>query len=180
MKFNIAEGAETGGDKLQCQFRERLVSYVAEDASIILVADNEAEVSEAVPQLVRIGLDKVEAWIPADEALGIDSENHGLIAIQRRITTAELPKALAMHPGAAVLDVRSVGEYEETHIQGAKHVAYNRLAARLAEVPRTQPRYVHCGSGLRASLAVPFLARENFHVIHVDGPFGDVPASIIG
>jgi len=155
-------------------------SYVAEDAAIILLANNETEVEEAVRQLVRIGLDKVEAWIPADEALSAHLENDDLASTQATITTAELPQALAAHPGASVLDVRSVGEYEESHVKGAKHIAYTRLAARLAEVPRTHPLYVHCGSGLRASFAVPFLVRENYDVIYVDGPFEDIPASIIG
>ena len=44
-------------------------SYVDENASILLVVEDESQVDEAVRQLIRIGLDRVEAWIPAAEAL---------------------------------------------------------------------------------------------------------------
>ena len=153
-------------------------SYVDENAAIILVVNDASEVDEAVRQLVRIGLDKVEAWIPASEALTEHLENDDLTAGVKRITTAELAGALAAHPGA-VLDVRSTGEYAESHVRGSKHIPYTRLAARLAEVPHTHPLYVHCGSGLRASFAVPFLARESREVVHVDGEFSDISASLL-
>ena len=65
-------------------------SYVAENAAIILVVNEESEVAEAVRQLVRIGLDRIEAWIPAGEALTDHAENDDLTASQKRITTAEL------------------------------------------------------------------------------------------
>ena len=154
-------------------------SYVDENGAIILVVNDESEVDEAVRQLVRIGLDKVESWIPASEALSEHLENDDLTTSVKRITTAELAGALAAHPCAAVLDVRSTGEYAESHVRGSKHIPYTRLAARLAEVPHTHPLYVHCGSGLRASFAVPLLAREGREVVHVDGEFSDISAGIL-
>ncbi len=140
-------------------------SYVDENASILLVVNDEAEVDEAVRQLVRIGLDRVVAWIPVKEALAVSS----LVVAVTRITTAELSGALAAHPGAAVLDVRGSGEYAAAHVDGAVHIPYTRLAARLAEVPDSHPLYVHCGSGLRASFAVPYLSSAGRDVVHVDG-----------
>jgi hydroxyacylglutathione hydrolase len=133
-------------------------------------------VDEAVRQLVRIGLDKVEAWISKDEAL---SEKSDLTASLTRITTAELAGVLEAHLEAAVLDVRGTGEYADSHVRGAVHVPYTRLAARLGEVPDTHPLYVHCGSGLRASFAVPYLASEGREVVHVDGAFGEIASDIL-
>ena len=78
-----------------------------------------------------------------------------------------------------MLDVRSTGEYAKSHVRGATHIPYTRLAARLAEVPHTHPLYVHCGTGLRASFAVPLLDRESREVIHVDGEFSDISTSIL-
>ncbi len=151
-------------------------SYVEENASILLVVNNESEVAEAVRQLVRIGLDKVEAWIPAVEALTEKSESTIGIA---RITTAEFGAALKEHSEAAVLDVRGTGEHEASHVEGALHVPYTRLAARLAEVPETAPLYVHCGSGLRASFAVSYLASEGREVVYVDGAFSDISPALV-
>ena len=147
-------------------------SYVEENAAIILLVNDASEVDQAVRELVRIGLDQVEAWIPASEALAVP----GVTRSQKSITTAEL----ADYPDAVVLDVRGAGEFAESHVRGAKNIAYTRLAARLDEVPDAHPLYVHCGSGLRASFAVPYLVGTGREVIHVDGPFADIPVSIKG
>jgi len=88
--------------------------------------------------------------------------------------------ALAGSPDALVLDVRGADEFAASHVAGAKHVAYTRLAAHLDEIPADRPLFVHCGSGLRAALAVPFLASQGRQVVHVDGDFGDIPARLLG
>jgi hydroxyacylglutathione hydrolase len=149
-------------------------SYVDEDAPIILLVNDAGEVDEAVRKLVRIGLDEVEAWIPISEALVVQ----GITTSQQSITTSELAEALATHPGAAVLDVRGAGEFAESHVKGAKNIAYTRLAARLNEVPDAKPLYVHCGSGLRAGFAVSYLANRHREVIYVDGAFSTIPDGI--
>jgi hydroxyacylglutathione hydrolase len=146
-------------------------SYVEEDAEILLLAHDAAEAEEATRQLLRIGLDHVRGWLPVDEALSNDS----LVAALPRITTAELQDALAASPEAKVLDVRGADEFAASHVAGAQHVAYTRLAEHLAEIPVDRPLYVHCGSGLRAALAVSFLAAQGRQVIHVDGDFDDIP-----
>ena len=149
-------------------------SYVDEDARIILLVNDGDEVRDAVRQLVRIGLDMVEAWIPVSEALATD----GITAQQKSITTGELAEALATHPDAAVLDVRSAGEFGESHLRNAKNIAYTRLAARIDEIPEAKPLYVHCGSGLRASFAVSYLSSLNREVVCMDGAFSAIPDEI--
>lgn len=142
-------------------------SYVEENSSIVLLVNDADEVDQAVRELVRIGLDKIEGWICASEALAVP----GVTSHQKSITTAEL----AGHPDAVVLDVRGASEFAEGHVRGAKNIAYTRLAARLDEVPEAHPLYVHCGSGLRASFAVPYLVSKNHEVVYVDGPFSEIP-----
>jgi len=149
-------------------------SYVDEDAAIILLVNDASEVDDAVRQLIRIGLDKVEAWIPASEALAVP----GITRSQESITTAGLADALAAHPEAMVLDVRGAGEFAESHVDGAKNIAYTRLAARIDEVPQGKRLYVHCGSGLRAGFAASYLAKQQREVIYVNGAFSDIPASL--
>ncbi|HQZ30001.1 MAG: MBL fold metallo-hydrolase [Verrucomicrobiales bacterium] len=151
-------------------------SYLEEDASIILLVNDASELDEAVRELIRIGLDKVEAWIPAIEALAVS----GITSSQESITTTDLAGALAAHPDAMVLDVRGAGEFAESHVEGAKHIAYTRLAARLDEIPENQRLYVHCGSGLRASFAVSYLASQDREVVYVNGAFSDIPGDIKG
>jgi hydroxyacylglutathione hydrolase len=142
-------------------------SYVEENSPIILLVNDVDEVDRAVRELVRIGLDKIEGWVCASEALAVP----GVTSHQKSITTAEL----AGHSDAVVLDVRGASEFAEGHVRGAKNIAYTRLAARLDEVPDAHPLYVHCGSGLRASFAVPYLVSKNHEVVYVDGPFSEIP-----
>ncbi len=142
-------------------------SYVSEDASILLVVDDEARLDDAVRQLVRIGLDRVEAWIPAAEAL----EGKPFTTCYPRISSADLPA------GTAVLDVRGADEFGAGHVTGASNIAYTRLAARIDDVPRGRPLYVHCESGLRAGIAAAFLASQGLEVVHVDGSFAAIPQS---
>ncbi len=141
-------------------------SYVEEKSSIILLVNDADEVDQAVRELVRIGLDKIEAWICVSEALAVP----GVTSAQKTITTAEL----ASHPDAVVLDVRGASEFDDCHVRGAKNIAYTRRAARLDEVPDAHPLYVHCGSGQRASFAVPYLVSKNHEVVYVDGPFSEI------
>jgi hydroxyacylglutathione hydrolase len=70
-------------------------------------------------------------------------------------------------------------EYAAGHVRGATNIAHTRLAVRLEELPVGDPLFVHCGSGVRAIMSVPFLARTGREVIYVDGAFGDLPSELI-
>lgn len=140
-------------------------SYVDENARILLVVESEDQVDEAVRQLIRIGLDHVDGWIPAVEALAVPA----VVASLPRIAPADLPA------DAVVLDVRGADEFAARHVKGAHNIAYTRLAARYDEVPATGPLHVHCAGGLRAAIAAAYLASRGREVVHVDGPFAEIP-----
>jgi hydroxyacylglutathione hydrolase len=144
-------------------------SYVAEDARILLVVENEAQSDEAVRQLIRIGLDRIEGWITSAEALTAS----GFITSYPRITPSDLPA------DATVLDVRGAEEFASRHVKGAKNIAYTRLAARFDEVPVAGPLHVHCAGGMRAAIAAAYLASRGREVVHVDGPFAEIPGGMI-
>ena len=137
-------------------------------ARILLVVEHESEVSEAVRQLIRIGLDRVEGWIPASEAL----TSSDFTTSYQRIAPSDLPA------GVTVLDVRRADEFAASHVTGATNIAYTRLAARLGEVPEGRPLYIHCAGGTRAAIAAAFLASRGREVIHVDGSFAEIPADL--
>lgn len=143
-------------------------SYVDEDARILLVVEDETQLGVAVRQLVRIGLDRVEAWIPAAAALG----EIRFTSSYPRVSTAELPA------NAQVLDVRGADEFAASHVTGASNIAYTRLAARIDEVPPGRPLYVHCASGLRAGIAAAYLASQGRDVVHVDGAYAETPEEL--
>ena len=144
-------------------------SYVAEDKPMLLLVEREEDVEEAVRQLVRIGLDRVEGWLPVGEALA----GSGPLARLRSLAPEE------MEAGQAVLDVRGAEEFAASHVKGARHIAYTRLAARLDEVPAAAPLHVHCAGGMRAAMAAAYLASTGREVIWVDGLFGNFPQEIV-
>ncbi len=143
-------------------------SYVDENARILLVVASESQIDEAVRQLIRIGLDHVEAWIPADEAL----TNPETVTSFPRIRPSELS------PGATVLDVRAADEFSKRHVKGAKNVAYTRLAVSFDELPDGSPLHVHCAGGTRAAIASAYLASRGRDVVLIDGPFEEIPEGL--
>ncbi len=143
-------------------------SYLEETSRILLVVEDSSQVDDAVRQLVRIGLDRVDAWILATEALSQQELTVGY----PRIAASALPA------GATVLDVRGADEFAASHVRGAKNIAHTRLAARLDEVPAGSPLHVHCASGLRAAMACAYLASLGREVIHVDGAYGEIPQAL--
>lgn len=149
-------------------------SYLTEEQMIVLLVSSGDEVEEAVRQLIRIGLDHVVGWIPVADLLEVAA----VVSEQKSITTAGLADALSQDSQASVLDVRGAAEFAATHVNGAKHIAYTRLLARIDEVPSGSPLYVHCGSGLRAAFATSFLASRGHQVVYVNGAFAEIPASI--
>jgi len=144
-------------------------SYVEENERILLVVENDQQLDEAVRQLVRIGLDRVEGWIPAAEALGAGAFTTSI----RRITTRDLTD------GAAVLDVSGADEFDSGHVKDATHIAHTRLAGRLDDIPSARPLHVHCASGARAAAAASFLASKGVDVVFVDGDFDDIPDKLL-
>jgi hydroxyacylglutathione hydrolase len=144
-------------------------SYVVENQRILLVLEDESQMGEAVRQLIRIGLDRVDAWIPAGEALA----ESRFTANYPRIAPSQLPA------GVVILDVRRADESEARHVKGSKNIPYTRLAARLEEVPDGQPLYIHCAGGTRAAIASAYLASLGKEVVHVDGSFAEIPAEML-
>jgi len=71
-----------------------------------------------------------------------------------------------------ILDVRSGREFAEGHVQGATHIPFWTLPARLSDVPaaKADPLVVYCGHGPRAVMAAAVLRVAGFqHVALLAG-----------
>jgi len=76
--------------------------------------------------------------------------------------------------GARLLDVRSPGEFDGGHIEGARNIPAHELDGRVAELePRDAPIVVYCQSGMRSAQAARTLARHGFSRVHNLGGFGN-------
>ena len=144
---------------------------IDETMPIVLVLDDENSIGEAVRDLVRIGYDRVEAYVTAEMlakafATGVPKgaiETIGFEQLQTRRSGEN----------SAVVDARFAAEFAEGHIPDAISASYTRLPEYAKErIPSDTTLFVHCGSGARAATAAAFLVREGYDVVYVNGSFG--------
>lgn len=70
------------------------------------------------------------------------------------------------------IDVRSQGEYEAGHVEGAINIPHTEITGRIAGVTedKTTPLYLYCRSGRRSSIATDALQQMGYsHVVNVGG-----------
>lgn len=134
------------------------------DHPTLVVLDDPADMAEVTTHLIRVGFDDVKGHLEG----GIDAwENAGYtLNTLTTISVHELQRKRQEGQRLTVLDVRTEGEWDAGHIDGAVHVHGGKLQERFAEVPRDRPVAVVCGSGYRASIASSFLQREGYEGVH--------------
>ena len=69
-----------------------------------------------------------------------------------------------------------MGEWQESHIDGALNIPLHDLLARVADVPAGEV-WVHCAAGYRASIAASILASHGVQVVAVDDSFSEQAAA---
>ena len=82
----------------------------------------------------------------------------------RRIGTEELRQLLAAAPPPVLLDVRTPGEFESGHLEGALHVPSHAITQRLSELEPYRERtvVVYCQSGVRSARVAATLAARGW------------------
>jgi len=88
------------------------------------------------------------------------------------ISAATLREELATDTPPLVLDVRTLSEYEESHLVGARHIPVDNLRKEYPSLPFDRRIVVHCRSGIRAHLASRILKEKGFaSVANVTGGY---------
>ena len=81
---------------------------------------------------------------------------------------------------AVIFDVRTVPEYEESHIPGVIFIPLDQLPQRFSEVPKQGKVLIICRSGARSSQAVALLREKGYsNVQSVTGGMLDWQGSIV-
>lgn len=80
----------------------------------------------------------------------------------------------AFHASFMFLDVRSVEEHAEVHIEGAVLIPIETLASRLHEIPRNEHICVFCHSGWRSAKASAILAGAGY--ANIENVLGGIEA----
>jgi rhodanese-related sulfurtransferase len=71
-----------------------------------------------------------------------------------------------------ILDVRNPDEWAEGHVKWATKITLDDLPAKLAELPKEKEIIVHCGSGMRASVAHNVLKKAGYKSRYLNNTFG--------
>ena len=126
---------------------------------LVIVADDEAGVSEAAVRLARVGLATVAGYLEGGLAAWAASARP--VATVPQITVDELAARLQEGQDLLVLDVRRPAEHATGHVPGARNVPLDRLE-RDASLDSMRPTAVICAGGYRSSAGVSLLARRGF------------------
>lgn len=149
------------------------------DKPIALVVASLADVAHVVTHFIRVGFDRIEGYledgIDGWEAAGFELANIPTMSVH------DLEKRLKQPNPPFVLDVRSDGEWEAGHIDGARHIQLGFLPDRLKEIPKDREVAVVCGSGYRSSIASSILKRAGYDKLtNVMGGMGAWKAAGLG
>ena len=72
--------------------------------------------------------------------------------------------------GAIILDVRSAGEFQSGHINGAMNIAVNELEGKLDRLPNKEiPIITCCASGMRSGSAKTLLLAKGYKAVYNGG-----------
>jgi hydroxyacylglutathione hydrolase len=138
---------------------------------VTLLAENEADVAAAQRELVQVGIDRPAAaatGAPADWTLPGEHPSS-----YPRARFADLAEALASGGtpgGIVVLDVRRNRERAAGTVEGSVHIPVHELPHRTGDVPDGTV-WVHCATGMRATMAASLLDAVGRDVVAVDDTF---------
>jgi hydroxyacylglutathione hydrolase len=153
---------------LSGQFATWCGTLIATGTPIVLVADNVAEVDEAVTRLARVGIESVAGYLRG----GMHAWDQAGLATEAiaQMPVDELHSRIAEGADLQVVDVRRPGEYNNGHAPGAVNVTLAHLDEEASQLEANRPTAVICQSGYRSSAATGILARRGFkNVFNVVG-----------
>ena len=89
-----------------------------------------------------------------------DEGDYGDVSIQEAIELME------QKPDLVLLDVRTVSEFDEGHIEGAINIPVDEIADRLDELDKEDELLVYCRTGNRSRSAVTILSDADYTKIY--------------
>jgi hydroxyacylglutathione hydrolase len=127
---------------------------------IVVLARNEAEVSDLRDKLSYVGIDNVAGYVTSLRGLEME-----------RVSTVS-PERLEGLGDPFVLDVREKYEYEASHIPGAVQLHGGRVMWHLDELPHDRPIVVYCQTGTRSAVVASALRAAGFDdVVELEGSY---------
>ncbi len=147
---------------LSGQFAMWAGSLLSLDSGILLVAESESKVDEAVMRLARVGIETVKGYLER----GLLSWHEAGFATTTvpQISVNDLDELIKRASPPQVIDVRRAAEYDSGHVPQAVTAPLSQLKEQIATLTldRAKPTVVICAGGYRSSAATSILAQQGF------------------
>lgn len=124
---------------------------------LILVANERAQIDEAVMRLARVGIESVIGYL--ENGIGTWLDAGFKVTRSTTLSVAELKQKLDAGEKLLVVDVRRSGEYNLGHVPSAINIPLAELKGRISKLPIDVPLAVICASGYRSTIAKSVLER---------------------
>jgi rhodanese-related sulfurtransferase len=88
------------------------------------------------------------------------------LAVMQNITATDMQKITKQMSEAYLLDVRTLGEYTQKRIKGARLIPIDQLQRRINEIPKNRPVIVYCEVGERSALVARYLDQLGYQGVY--------------
>lgn len=146
------------------QFASWAGSLISPGAGILLVAEDESGVDEAVTRLARVGIETVRGYL--DGGIYAWNESGRETASITQMPVDELKQQLEEDAELQVVDVRREGEFTDGHVPKAANVTLSHLEQDLTKLDPQRATAVICQGGYRSSAAASILQRAGFSDVY--------------
>jgi len=175
--LDVRAASDFGAEHIPCalniglggQFASWAGTLIPIETPLIIVAEPEAAVEEAVMRLARVGLESVKGYLNG----GMDAwKSDGFeVATIQQISVDELSERLRSSEHLRVLDVRRPSEYRDGHVPRAISFPLGpEIAEAVQHLDRESTTAVICAGGYRSSAATSILEAQGFHqLLNVTG-----------
>src|SRR5262245_11319937 len=142
------------------QFASWAGSLIPMGTPLVIVAEDEASVDEAVTRLARVGIESVKGFLGRGM---YDWDQAGLeTATIAQMPVDELRQQIDEKADLQIVDVRQPAEYQSGHVPGAISAPLAQIASELAGLDPKRPTAVICAGGYRSSAGTGILRRRGF------------------
>ena len=155
------------------QFAMWAGSLVPLTAPIVIVAESEANVAEAVTRLARVGIENAKGYLSGG-VLAWSQAGYAVDSVPQ-VSVDELNDLLQSHAKIQIVDVRRPPEFENGHVPGALNAPLGKLRETVAALglDSSQTTAVICAGGYRSSAAASILQQLGFvDLLNITGGTG--------
>lgn len=148
------------------QFASWAGDLIVMGTPLVIAAETEAQVEEAVMRLARVGHETAAGFILMKDW---NLETNRI----EQLSVKDVAEIIKTDEDLQFVDVRREGEYASGHAPGAINLTLSGLRKSAERLDKTLPTYVICQGGYRSSAATSILEKQGFeNLYNVSGGTG--------